>query len=215
MSRGPRRDPGALLPPPGAPDPLLSLASLTGELRWEEIFGRAAPVEVEIGSGKGNTLIQMAEEHTGVDFLGIEVGVKWVRLARARLIRAGATNARIAAGEAEWILGRYVPRASVRRLHVYFPDPWPKKRHAKRRLFREGFPALAQRCLQASGEVRVATDHAAYEAQIRAVMAGGGFTPVPDPVWEDEPVSAFECKYREQGRRIYRMTFRPPPPGRA
>ena len=89
MSRGPRRNPGWVTPPPDFPDPLVGLADHPAPLPLEEVFGRRAPLEVEIGSGKGNTLVQLASERPDVDYLGIEIGVKWVRLSRARLIRAG------------------------------------------------------------------------------------------------------------------------------
>jgi tRNA (guanine-N7-)-methyltransferase len=182
----------------------------------EEAFGRRAPLEVEIGSGKGNTLVRLASERPDVDFLGIEIGLKWVRLSRARLIRAGLANVRLVTGDAEWILARHLPAGSVQRFHVYFPDPWPKERHAKRRLFRKEFPDLLARCLAPGGEVRVATDHESYGEQIAEVLEAGGFVTIPDAAWDDAPVSAFERKYREQGRTIRRQTFRPrvdAPPG--
>jgi tRNA (guanine-N7-)-methyltransferase len=216
LSRGPRRNPGWVTPPPDFPDPLVGLADHPAPLPLEKVFGRRAPLEVEIGSGKGNTLVQLASERPDVDFLGIEIGVKWVRLSRARLIRAGLANVRVVTGDAQWILARHLPAGSVQRVHVYFPDPWPKKRHAKRRLFRKGFPDLLKRCLVAQGDLRVATDHESYGDQIVEVLEAGGFVPILDAAWDDSPVSAFERKYREQGRTIRRQAFRPcvdAPPG--
>ena len=194
--------------PEGMAEPVLSLVAHPEGLRWAEIFGRDAPVEIEIGAGKGNTLERLAGDDPGADFLGIEIGLKWVRLARARLAKADRRNARLIAGEAFWILEHHVPEGSVRRLHIYFPDPWPKKRHHKRRLFRAGLTDLLHRCLIPAGEVRIATDHADYFPEIVAVMEAGGFRADPGASWPVEPVSAFERKYREQGREIYRVVYR-------
>jgi len=197
-------------PAPGMADPLVSLARYEGLLPLEDVFARRAPLEVEVGTGKGTTLATMAERNAEADFLGIEVGSRWARLTRVRLIQAAVPNARLIRGEAQWVLHRYLPPGSVRRLHVYFPDPWPKKRHVKRRLFRPDFVAQMERCLEPRGEVCLATDHAAYFEQIRQVMDAGGFRHHPDAVWPEVPVSSFEAKYREQGRTIHRAVYLPP-----
>jgi tRNA (guanine-N7-)-methyltransferase len=209
LNRGPRRAPPPVPLPPGMAEPLLSLAAQPAPFVWESLFGRLGPVEIEIGTGKGTTLLSLAAADPKADFLGIEVGSKWVRLARSRAIQAGLTNVRLVAGEAQWILDRYLPPGTVRRFHVYFPDPWPKKRHGKRRLFQATFPPLVARALAPGGEVRVATDHAPYHDQILEVMEAGGFRADAAAVWEEGPVSAFERKYRQQGRAIHRLAFRP------
>jgi len=208
LNRGPRRDPGIVELPEGMSEPVLSLAAFPGGLRWQDVFGRRRRVEIEVGTGKGNTLVQLSRDAPETDFLGVELGMKYVRLTRARLVKAGVTNARVVAGEAEWVLGRHVPEASVAAIHVYFPDPWPKKRHAKRRLFRADVPPLFHRCLEPGGTVRIATDHETYFAQILEIMEAGGFRPDPTADWEEGPVSAFERKYRQQGRRIHRIVYR-------
>jgi tRNA (guanine-N7-)-methyltransferase len=194
------------------PEPLVSLSDHPEGFTWAALFGRMGPVEVEIGTGKGTTLVRLAGAHPEVDFLGIEYGTKYVRLTRARLAKAGTTNVRLVAAEAEWVLARHVPAGSVRRFHVYFPDPWPKKRHGKRRLFRPSFPPLLRRCLAPGGDVRIATDHAVYWEQIREVMEAGGFRPDPGAAWEPEPLSSFDRKYRDQGRTIHRAAFGFAPP---
>jgi tRNA (guanine-N7-)-methyltransferase len=208
LNRGPRRDPGIIELPEGMSEPVLSLAEHPDGLSWEAIFGRRGRVEIEVGTGKGNTLVQLSRAAPEVDFLGVELGMKYVRLTRGRLAKAGVANARVVAAEAEWVLGRHVPEGSVAAIHVYFPDPWPKKRHAKRRLFRPGVPPLFRRCLEPGGSVRIATDHESYFAQILEVMEAEGFRPDPTADWDQGPVSAFERKYREQGRRIHRIVYR-------
>ena len=194
----------------GMVDPLVPLAQQEGVLPLEEIFARRAPLEVEVGTGKGHTLAALAQRDADADFLGIEVGSRWARLTRARLIRAAIPNARLVQGEAKWVLGRYLASDSVRRFHVYFPDPWPKNRHANRRMFRPGFVAQMVRCLEPRGQVCIATDHATYFQQIRKVMSAGGFRDHPDVALPEDPVSSFEAKYRHQGRAIHRAVYSPP-----
>ncbi len=210
QTRGPRRVPVLLQLAEGMVDPLVSLAQQEGLLPLEAIFARRAPLEVEVGTGKGHTLATLAQRDPDADFLGIEVGSRWARLTRARLIRAVVPNARLVQGEAEWVLNSYLAPASVRRFHVYFPDPWPKNRHANRRLFRPGFVAQMARCLEPQGQVCIATDHATYFQQIREVMGAAGFRHHPDAALPEDPVSSFEAKYRGQGRAIRRAVYSPP-----
>jgi tRNA (guanine-N7-)-methyltransferase len=209
QSRGPRRIPILVDPPAGMAEPLVPLSQYEGALPLDEIFARRAPLEVEVGTGKGHTLITLAQRDAHKNFMGIEVGSRWARLTRVRLLHAAVANARLVHGEAQWILDRYLAPDSVRCFHVYFPDPWPKNRHQKRRLIRPGFAAQMARCLEQGGEVRLATDHAAYFEQIGEVMDAGGFRHRPDADWPEEPVSAFEAKYRVQGRAIHRAVFSP------
>jgi tRNA (guanine-N7-)-methyltransferase len=191
-------------------DPLIPLSEYSGHLPQQAIFGRAAPLEVEVGTGKGHTMVSLATAAPDTDFLGIEVGSKYSRLARVKLIRAAIPNARLVTGEAQWVLQRYLPPGSVRCFHIYFPDPWPKKRHAKRRLFRPGIGELLAGRLEPGGRVRIATDHEAYFRQIVELMTAAGFQPDHRACWPETPVSAFEAKYRVQGRAIYRAVFCPP-----
>lgn len=207
QSRGPRRVPVLMELAEGMVDPLVPLAQHVGLLPLEEIFARHAPLEVEVGTGKGHTLATLAQRDADRDFLGIEVGSRWARLTRVQLIHAAVPNARLVQGEAEWVLNRYLAPGSVRRFHVYFPDPWPKNRHAKRRLFRLGFVGQMARCLEPRGQVCVATDHSTYFEQIRKVMDAGGFRHHPDGALPDDPVSSFEAKYRHQGRAIHRAVW--------
>lgn len=208
-SRGPRKMLYPVDLPPGMTEPLISLAAHEGGLPLRAIFGREAPLEIEVGTGRGTTLRTLSQRFPETNFLGIEMGFNWARLTRGKLVQAGLTNARVVAGEAQWVMERYLPERVARCVHVYFPDPWPKNRHSKRRLFRPGFPDLLRRCLTKDGEVRLATDHEDYFHEIRAVLNAGCFVEDQEPEWPEEPVSSFEAKYRAQGRAIYRAIFRP------
>ena len=102
---------------------------------WTEIFGNDHPVELEVGSGKGLFLANAATANPGHNFLGIELARKYARRAAERVAKRNLANVRVVAGDARLFLARYVPPASLRTVHVYFPDPWWKARHKKRRVF--------------------------------------------------------------------------------
>lgn len=138
------------------------------------VFGRVAPVHVEIGSGKGAFLVQEAKAHPEVDFLGIEWAGKYYRYAVDRIGRWGLTNVRIIRADAAAFLRDRVPAGSVDWFHVYFPDPWPKKRHHKRRFVQAGNMEVLIERLRPGGRVQFATDHADYFKQMREVTAAFG-----------------------------------------
>ena len=116
---------------------------------WAELFGNDHPVELEIGSGKGLFLVNAASSDPGHNFLGVELARKYARLAAERLARRQLANAKIWRGDARLVMGRLVPEASLRAVHVYFPDPWWKKRHKKRRVFTDELVAQIDRVLRA------------------------------------------------------------------
>jgi tRNA (guanine-N7-)-methyltransferase len=172
---------------------------------WAALFGREGPVEVELGCGKGMFLKESARLFPEVNYLGVERAGRYFRTAVARLTRSGAAHVRLIRADGLDVLARWVPPASLRRLHIYFPDPWPKKRHHKRRLFRPALLELTLRALAPGGELRLATDHAAYAAVIRELLAGEPrFTPLP---WEPEDPGRlptnYALKWQRQGRRLW------------
>jgi tRNA (guanine-N7-)-methyltransferase len=173
------------------------------------VFGRRAPLEVEIGSGKARFLIEAARRNPAHDFLGLELSLAYYRICRDRLARAGLSNARILRADARRFAQAALAPASVRAFHVYFPDPWPKKRQRKRRVLDGvGLEILSSR-LEPGGLLRVATDHAAYAAMIDPLLdtVPGlerlGWSAVPAP-----PETHYEIKYRTEGRRIWRFLLR-------
>ena len=179
-------------------------------LSWPELFGNTNPVEIEIGMGKGTFLLDQAKARPDTNFLGIEWARFFWRYASDRLRRHDCTNARTVRAEASFFLTEFVQPDSVAVLHVYFPDPWPKARHHKRRLIQPKFLPLVRRILAPGGRLQVVTDHKGYwEENIEPSVRGAeGFTVVdynrPDSAGEGEFVGTnFERKYRREGRPFY------------
>jgi tRNA (guanine-N7-)-methyltransferase len=177
---------------------------------WQFVFGNPRPVEIEIGPGRGDVLAAFAEAYPGVNFFGIEAQPWYAARARARPDRLGLANVRAIAADARCVLRHLVPDASVQAYHVYFPDPWPKKRHGKRRLFAPGVAADMRRTLVHGGVVYLATDLPDVFAAMRAALLEVGFTPdraVPARV---RPTTRFEAKYAAAG--THQATLRAPAP---
>ncbi len=182
------------------------------DLDWRRLFGNDRPVEVEIGIGKGGFLLARARQHPDRNFFGIEWANKYYRYAVDRMSRWGVTNVRIVRTDATHFFLVLCPPESVSVLHVYHPDPWPKKRHHKRRLFQPRFVEAAVRALVPGGVIRVQTDHAEYFDVIRGLLTSHPhlrqvpFNDARFGIREDGAVETnFEIKYRREGRDIYRL----------
>jgi tRNA (guanine-N7-)-methyltransferase len=195
-------------PEPSAWDPLLPADGLPRPLDWGAVFGTEGPVEIEIGSGKGSFLVESAERRPDHRFLSIEWALPYAEHLRDRVLRRDLRNVRVARADAGRFLADHVPAGSVRALHVYFPDPWPKKRHHKRRLIQPAFAALAADALEPGGELRFVTDHAEYFDEAMAVLAAENalaLAPVPEEEMTD--LTNYERKYAAEGRPIHRARF--------
>jgi len=198
---------------------ILDLSERTPPLRWEEIF--AVPVrgvELEIGSGKGRFLREQAASRPETGFLGVERAGKWFSLCAERLARDGRRNVILARADAFDLLSRWVPEGCLRAIHVYFPDPWPKKRHAKRRLLCPALFDLAARALERGGILAIATDVEPYFAAAREWLAGHRCfeeTGAPELAAASEATN-YAVKYAKQGRTlcfcVFSRTADPPPP---
>ena len=175
------------------------------------LFGdeqRQAPVEVEIGSGKGSFLVAESELRPETLFLGVERARRYWLYAADRLRRRERPNARIVRGDAREVL-EAMPEGSVGGLHMYFPDPWPKRRHAHRRLLiQPEFLSACERVLAAGAPLRVVTDDPGYFDQIEAALAArpklvrSRYEPPASANEGELAGSNFERKYRLEGRRI-------------
>src|SRR5436189_4541393 len=186
----------------------LEVDSLPRPIVWRDLYGNEHPVELEIGMGKGTFLTEQAKARPDVNFFGIEWANWFWRYASDRLRRNGCTNARTVRAEATYFLSEFVPPESISVLHIYFPDPWPKKRHHKRRLIQEKFMPLVQRILKPAGRLQIVTDHADYFEQIEPVVRASQLQIVdynrPGSASEGEFVGTnFERKYKREGRPFY------------
>ncbi|MDB5290997.1 MAG: trmB [Phycisphaerales bacterium] len=188
----------------------LNVETLPKPLDWRELFGNDHPVELEIGSGKGTFLTEQARARPEVNFFGIEWANWFWRYASDRLRRNNCLNARTVRAEALFFLREYVPDASLSVLHVYFPDPWPKKRHHKRRLIQPPFMEQAQRILTLGGRLQIVTDHKDYFEHIELTVQASALKVIeynrPGSAAEGEFVGTnFERKYRREGRPFYAL----------
>lgn len=186
----------------------LEVDTLPKPLDWATLFGNANPVELEIGMGKGTFITDQAKVRKDTNFFGIEWARWFWRYASDRLRRNGCTNARTVRAEAAFFLREYVQPATLSVLHVYFPDPWPKARHNKRRLLNPAFMDLAHHVLIPGGRLQIVTDHKDYWDFIEPNVKGSKLTPVeysrPGSANEGEFVGTnFERKYRREGRPFY------------
>ena len=186
----------------------LDVEKLPKPVRWGELFGNDHPVELEIGMGKGTFITEQAKARPEVNFFGIEWARWFWRYASDRLRRNGCLNARTVRTEAGFFLREYVEEGSISVLHIYFPDPWPKARHNRRRLIQEAFMPIVERVLKPGGRLSVVTDHAGYFEQIDRVVKGSKLKVVeynrPGSAAEGEFVGTnFERKYRREGRPFY------------
>ncbi|MHB1035777.1 MAG: tRNA (guanosine(46)-N7)-methyltransferase TrmB [Pirellulales bacterium] len=179
-------------------------------------FGRTAPLEIEVGSGKGLFLAKAAGGQPETDFLGIEVAHNYARFVAARLAKQNLTNARIIDGDALRIFREVLPEGVATAVHVYFPDPWWKARHKKRRVMTEAFVRDIQRVLRAGGTLHFWTDVEEYFTTSLAILASQTTLVGPLEVGES-PASHdldyrthFERRTRLAGEAVYRAKFSKP-----
>ncbi len=197
-----------VLPAAGAPTLLHRLVSLVDRLDPAALFPRAQPLEVELGSGDGSFLLTHAARHPERNHLGIERLLGRLRKLDRKGRRAGLTNLRGLRIEAAYALEYLLPPGGVAALHVYFPDPWPKRRHWRRRLVNDRFPDLAARALAPDGRVFLRTDNADYFAQMQTVFgASRTFRAVDTPEELAGIGTDFECEFVARGVPILRAAY--------
>ncbi len=172
-------------------------------------FGREAPLIVEIGCGVGEATVALAASRRSYDVLGFEVWHPGVADTFWRMEQAGVTNVRMVSVDAVWSMEHLLGPASIQELWTFFPDPWPKQRHHRRRLVTADFAALAASRLAPGALWRLATDWADYAEQMAGVLDAeplleGGVT----DRWEDRPLTRFERRGLQAGRSITDLTYR-------
>jgi tRNA (guanine-N7-)-methyltransferase len=180
-----------------------------GRIELARVFGREAPVVMEIGFGNGEHLLARAQAEPDKDFLGVEVHRPGAGRVMNRAQAAGLSNLRVSCDDAVEVLRDGLPERSLAEIVVYFPDPWPKKRHHKRRLVQPAFAALAASRLAPGGVLRLATDWAEYAAHMRTVLdaeplLSGG--PVPRP--PQRPLTRFENRGLKLGHEVFDLVYR-------
>jgi tRNA (guanine-N7-)-methyltransferase len=172
-------------------------------------FGREAPLVVEIGSGVGEATAALAATRPDYDVLAFEVWRPGVADTLWRLDETGATNVRLISVDAVWCLEHLVAESALAELWTFFPDPWPKTRHHKRRLVNPEFARLAASRLAPAATWRLATDWADYAEQMREVLdAEPALEGGPVPRWEQRPMTRFERKGLDAGRMITDLAYR-------
>lgn len=178
-------------------------------------FGRRAPVVLEIGPGMGETTAQLAQGRPEADHLAVDVYKPGLAQLIMRVEDLGLTNLRLLRGDAVQLLSEHVPEGSLDEVRIFFPDPWPKKRHHKRRLVQSGVVALVASRLVPGGVLHLATDWEDYAEQMREVCEQepllrnrhadqpGGWAPRP----ESRPVTKFENRAHDEGRVVHDLIY--------
>jgi len=188
----------------------LTLADVAGPIDWREFFGNDHPVELDVGCGRGLFLFNASTSHPERNYLGLELDYKEGRRGARRLWKRELPNARVLGGDARVALSKLIPPGSVAGVHVYFPDPWWKRKHKRRRLFTDEFVDLAAAALETGGLLHSWTDVEDYFSVIRALMDHHAAFEILPPPAEQAPAhdldfqTSFERRKRQIGATIYR-----------
>ncbi len=180
---------------------------------WHKLFGNPHPVEIEIGFGKGLFLQNESQARPDTNFVGVEIERKYVYHTANRLLHRGVKNVRLACTDGKWFLQMRVAPSSVAGVHVYFPDPWWKKKHKKRKLFTTEFAEAVLHALMPGGRLFFVSDVLDYFndtlslLQPMTAFCPVGTPEVSDPLNENDYLTNFERKFRKEGRPIYRAWF--------
>jgi tRNA (guanine-N7-)-methyltransferase len=201
------------LPPEELAPYLLEGAAASAPLDLGAAFGNDQPLVVEVGAGKGLFLVTAGQANPDVNFLGIEIERKYCLFAATRLAKRRLGNVRVACADARAFFRDRLPAGCARAVHVYFPDPWWKTRHRKRRLFTAEFAGQCQRVLRPGGHLHLATDVEEYfgiiTGLVRQCPAFEGLPPpeAREPAHDMDYLTNFERKYRKEGRPVYRASY--------
>ena len=187
---------------------VIELRSILEPLNVGEYFPTAQPLEIELGCGDASFLLHYAQAHPERNFIGVERLGGRIRKLDRKGRRAGLTNLRGVRIESGYFLEYLVPPKSATALHIYFPDPWPKRKHLKNRFINERFPEIAHRVLQPAGIVYLRTDHTDYFEQMESVFAAAtNFRPVETPEELSSILTDFETEFLKQGLKTNRAAY--------
>ncbi len=187
-----------------------TLEDLEGPFQWENFFGNDHPVVLDVGAGRGLFLFNASGEHPEKNFLGMEIDYREGRRAATRLLKAERSNARMLGGDARIAFDKFIPDSSISEVHVYFPDPWWKKRHHKRRIFTDVFVSRITKALKNEGELHFWTDVEEYFERVTNLMDHACQFLRREPPEENLPEhdmdfqTSFERKKRREGWQIHR-----------
>jgi tRNA (guanine-N7-)-methyltransferase len=192
--------------------PVYGIAFSPAPLDLDTVFARRAPRILEIGFGMGETTAAIAQAHPDTDYLGIEVHLPGVGALLRRIESLGLKNVRVIRHDAVDVLEKMIEPASLDGVHVFFPDPWPKKRHHKRRLLQPAFVHLLASRMKPGAYLHVATDWEDYATQMLEVLSAEpllantatGFAPRPDA----RPLTKFETRGARLGHGVWDLVFR-------
>ena len=195
---------------PTAPENLIiTLPSIVERLDVARLFPQPQPLEVELGCGDASFLVEYARRNPAIDFIGVERLLGRLQKLDRKGRRLGLANTRGVRIESAYFLQYLLPPHSATALHIYFPDPWPKKKHRKHRLINETFPALARGALAPAGMVFLRTDDADYFQQMNEVFGAADFFEKTDtPAALAEIATDFERDFNAQGIPTLRAAFR-------
>jgi len=174
---------------------------------FERTFGRRAPVVLEIGFGMGETTAQIAGAQPERDFIGIEVHAPGVGALLSRIAALGLRNVRVVRHDAVEVVASMIPDASLAGIHVFFPDPWPKKRHHKRRLLKPAFVHELALRLAPHGYLHVATDWEDYAREILAVLGGEPLLQNTAEAFAPRPAARPLTKFEARGHKLGHPSF--------
>lgn len=177
-------------------------------IRFDEFFGNANPVEIEIGCGKGKFLLERALENPGINFIGIDRVVKWMRRRKDRVERESLSNIRFMKAEACGFLTEAIVPDSVSIFHIYFPDPWPKRRHHPRRVMTPDFLKLLHSRLVSGGLLEIATDHADYYESMKKALAAtrelwDNVRELRERILDGAHKTSYELKFEAEGKPLF------------
>ena len=205
----------ALRAPPSDLKPYFqTFDNLPGMIEWARFFGNDHPVEIDVGSGRGLFLVTAGMANPDINYLGIELDYKEGRRAAKRLMKREMANVRVLGGDVHAAFDKLIPPHSISAVHIYFPDPWWKRKHKKRRLFTDQFANQLAVVLEPAGLVHSWTDVSDYFDVIAALMGQHAMFETLRPPVEREAThdmdfqTSFERKKRKAGCQIYRGIWR-------